>query len=192
MTTKELKKILHNHNLWLKEDGGECANLRGVDLEGADLEGANLEGANLRHAYLEGTNLQGANLQGADLRYAYLRHVYLRDANLQDADLRDANLRHTYLQGADLRWANLQGANLQDANLQDAELPSGYAFYSAIPWCVTIAPDRVLIGCQSHSLETWQNFSNEKIAKMHPRALEWWNEHKEKIIELAIKVKEEK
>jgi len=82
MNIDELKTILEQHKLWLEDNGGERANLRG-----ADLLDANLRGADLRGADLQGANLQGANLQGADLRWANLR-------------------------GADLRWANLRGADL--------------------------------------------------------------------------------
>ena len=57
------------------EDGGERADLHGVDLQRAglqqkDLRLADLHGANLQHAYLQGTDLRGADLRGADLDYA--------------------------------------------------------------------------------------------------------------------------
>ena len=50
-TEEELKKILENHQHWLKED---C--------DGWDLVGANLKGANLKGANLGGANLERANL----------------------------------------------------------------------------------------------------------------------------------
>lgn len=61
MTDKNIKKIIKEHEEWLKGTGkGARANLRGADLCGADLCGADLRGADLR----------GANLSGADLREA--------------------------------------------------------------------------------------------------------------------------
>ena len=58
MTEKELKKILHRHQLWLEgKEGGEQANLRWADLRGADLREADLCEANLRRANLCGANL---------------------------------------------------------------------------------------------------------------------------------------
>ena len=70
-TEEELKKIVENHQHWLKEDcdgwKDMSANLEGANLKGAYLKGANLEGANLY-----GANLKGANLKGANLEYAYL------------------------------------------------------------------------------------------------------------------------
>ena len=44
MEQEKLQKILENHNLWLREEGGERANLRVANLRGADLSGANLSG----------------------------------------------------------------------------------------------------------------------------------------------------
>ena len=68
VTEKELKKILHRHQLWLEgKEGGEQANLRWADLRGADLRGADLCGADLCGANLREVDLRGANLRWADL-----------------------------------------------------------------------------------------------------------------------------
>lgn len=54
MTEKELKKILHRHQLWMEnKEGGVQADLRWADLRGADLRGANLQGADLCGANLD-------------------------------------------------------------------------------------------------------------------------------------------
>lgn len=91
-----LKLVLDKHAKWIRgEDGGERANLYGVNLYGANLYGVNLSGANLYDADLCDADLRGANLCDADLRGADLR-----DANLCDADLRGANLRDANLYGA--------------------------------------------------------------------------------------------
>jgi hypothetical protein len=92
MNQDELNKILADHKVWLRGDGGKRANLWGAnlwgaDLRGADLRGAYLRGANLRNANLWGADLWGAYLRGADLRGAYLRGANLRNANLWGADL---------------------------------------------------------------------------------------------------------
>ena len=103
MTEKELKKILHRHQLWLEgKEGGEQANLRG----------ANLQGANLHRADLREVDLQGADLRGADLCRADLCGANLCGANLHRANLCGANLCGANLHRANLRRANLRGANL--------------------------------------------------------------------------------
>ena len=122
MTEKELKKILHRHQLWLEgKEGGEQANLQGADLCRADLCGANLREANLR----------GANLRGADLHRANLCGANLHRANLREADLCRADLC-----GANLCGANLCGADLCGANLREADLCRANLDFSCWPlWC---------------------------------------------------------
>ena len=74
ITATELKSILDQHQLWLDEKGGICANLSYANLTGANLTGANLEYANLWRA-----NLTDANLGGAYLEYANLTDAILPD-----------------------------------------------------------------------------------------------------------------
>jgi uncharacterized protein YjbI with pentapeptide repeats len=97
MNQDKLNKILADHKVWLRGDGGKRANLRDADLWGADLRCADLSRA----------NLWGANLWGADLWGADLKGANLRDANLWGADLRGADLRDVYLWGANLDFSCL-------------------------------------------------------------------------------------
>lgn len=129
MKADELKKILDQHEQWLKSGYGygkradlrranlrganlRRANLRGAHLGLANLQGANLSYANLQDTILQGANLSDANLQGANLRGANLSAVDFRRAELRRADFRDANLRSADLRGVDLRGANLRGADI--------------------------------------------------------------------------------
>ena len=86
-TEEELKKIVENHQHWLKEDCDGWEDMR-----------ANLEGANLEDAYLYGANLKGAYLKGAYLEDAYLEDANLKGANLKGAYLEDAKLYGAYLE----------------------------------------------------------------------------------------------
>ena len=93
MPSAKIKKVLGLHKKWLNNtQGGERADLSGVDLHEADLHGANLSGADLQEADLSGANLREANLSGADLSKADLRGADLHLANLSEANLRWANL----------------------------------------------------------------------------------------------------
>ena len=87
MNKDELKSILEQHELWIKNTGGKRAGLRWNNLQGADLQGADLRWADLQGANLQGANMQGANLQGANMQ----------SANLQGADLQGANLDYSCL-----------------------------------------------------------------------------------------------
>ena len=115
------------------------------------------------------TNLE--SLSDANLRGANLRDAYLRGADLSDADLSYADLSYADLRGADLRYANLRGADLIVLQMD--------------LWTAYITTNHIRIGCQSHILSEWENFTDEEISEMHPGALEYWNENKEVIISLC-------
>ena len=120
-TEEELKKIIENHQHWMKEDCNGWEDMR-ANLEGAVLRNANLYGANLRNAFLKGAYLEGANLRNAFLKGANLYGAFLKSAYLEGADLEGANLYGAYLYGADLESANLEGADLRNASLEGANL----------------------------------------------------------------------
>jgi hypothetical protein len=92
MTKEEIAAVLADHLKWLRDEGGQRADLSGADLSCANLSRANLSDADLRGANLSGADLSGANLFGADLSCANLRGANLFGANLSGADLRGANL----------------------------------------------------------------------------------------------------
>ncbi|EDG4142255.1 hypothetical protein GCS15_14670 [Listeria monocytogenes] len=81
MNQEELDIILENHGKWLRNEGGDRA-----DLSNADLKNTNLRFANLRLAYLRGADLSNANLRGANLRFADLRGADLNWVNWQHVE----------------------------------------------------------------------------------------------------------
>lgn len=119
---EELNKILKEHELWLKGEGGKRANLNNTDLSNANLNNTNLRCANLKYADLSSANLRYADLKGANLRCADLKFADLEYADLRHADLGDTNLRYTDLNYADLEYANLREADLRCAKLIGANL----------------------------------------------------------------------
>ena len=163
MKADELKKILAQHEQWLKAGYGygKRADLRGAYLRGANLRRANLRCAHLGLANLQDADLRLANLQDtilldANLSYADLRGANLRGANLSDADLRRADLRRADLRGANLRCANLRGADLELANLRGADID-----YSAWPlWCGSLdvkIDARIAAQLMYHTLRAMQS-----------------------------------
>ncbi|EAH2596893.1 pentapeptide repeat-containing protein [Listeria monocytogenes] len=109
MKQEELDIILENHGKWLRNEGGEKA-----DLSNADLKNTNLRFANLRRADLSGANLRHADLRRADLSGANLRHADLRRADLSYANLSYADLSYANLRRADLSYADLNWINWRD------------------------------------------------------------------------------
>ncbi|CBY75878.1 TPA: pentapeptide repeat-containing protein [Listeria monocytogenes] len=75
MNQEELDIILENHGKWLRNEGGEKADLSNADLKNTNLRFANLRFANLRLADLRGANLSNANLRFADLNWVNWQHV---------------------------------------------------------------------------------------------------------------------
>jgi len=125
--------------------------------------------------------LRDANLRSADLRGADLRGADMRDANLRSADLRGADLS-----SADLRGADLRGANLSYANLRGADL----IIITWAPWTTYITKGHIRIGCQSHTLSEWREFSDNQISEMDSRALDFWKKNKELIFGLCERFEE--
>ncbi|HAC2014338.1 TPA_asm: hypothetical protein GJA31_06250 [Listeria monocytogenes] len=88
MKQEELDIILENHGKWLRNEGGEKADLSNADLKN--------------------TNLRFANLRLADLRFADLSNANLSIADLSNANLSIADLRFADLSNANLSWVNWQ------------------------------------------------------------------------------------
>ncbi|ENA1576184.1 pentapeptide repeat-containing protein [Listeria monocytogenes] len=103
MKKEELDIILENHGKWLRDEGGERADLTGADLRHTNLTNAVLSGADLRH-----TNLTNAVLSGADLRHTNLTNAVLSGADLRHANLTNADLSNANLTNAVLTWVNWQ------------------------------------------------------------------------------------
>ena len=138
MDQNEIQEILEQHQLWLNNNGGKRADLRGVDLRGANLYSvqlgnaclslADLSYANLRNADLHNVSLFGANLHEADLH-----STDLSCADFGWANLNCTNLSYANLYGADLSDANLSGANLNGAILHNVKYNENTSFFA--PQC---------------------------------------------------------
>ena len=163
-----LKKILADHALWLRGDGGTRADL---------------SRANLRC-----TNLRGANLSRADLLYANLSGADLSDTNLRDTNLSRADLSDTNLRGADLLHANLLYANLRRANLLCAGNMREIKTLQIDTWRVAYTSNTLQIGCQSHSIEKWRKWNTAAGRKwidgMEDNALTWADKHLDLILQI--------
>src|SRR3990170_3782287 len=77
------------------------------------------------------------------------------------------NLGGTNLGGANLGGANLGGANLGGAKiLDDVIITKAPIQISGFEWPVTIWDRHMQIGCEFHSHEEWQNFSEADWLRM--------------------------
>jgi uncharacterized protein YjbI with pentapeptide repeats len=110
ISSEQLKKILEEHQKWLKSGGKEG-------------EMADLSNADLRKVNLKGVNLSEANLQNADLSEADLSEAILCETNFTKAKLCYANLQGTFcILPKQLAGTNLSGAKLPDVTVKFEEL----------------------------------------------------------------------
>jgi hypothetical protein len=115
-------------------------------------------------------NLSDANLSHANLSRANLSHANLSRADLSRADLSDADLRGADLRGADLRGADLRGADLRNCIGNMKQIKS----LQCDTWLISYTSTHLNIGCQTHTIEDWFDFSNDEISSMDNEALVWW------------------
>jgi uncharacterized protein YjbI with pentapeptide repeats len=134
LSKKEVAKIRHLHELWLRGDVGGAraiqrrdnfgsADLRYSNLTEADFAFSDLVNARLSYANLRRSDFSLSNLRGADLSHSVLKH-----ANLAEADLSGANLAH----------ADLSFADLSDVIIDESTIFSGANLTGArgIPGCL--------------------------------------------------------
>ncbi|EEO3418937.1 pentapeptide repeat-containing protein [Listeria monocytogenes] len=136
MKQEELDIILENHEKWLRDEGGERADLRCADLSNADLRHADLSNADLREA-----DLREVNLSYADLREADLRHADLREADLREADLNWVN------------WQDVRGLTVVAVQVDTTRKNNQITYIKELDIWTT--------GCFQGTLEELRNAVNE-------------------------------
>ena len=104
----------------------------------------------------------------------------LSRANLSGANLEGANLSETALRGADLSRADLRGADLSRADLSGADLRGANSDFkvfktvSGLTWDILLINDIITVGCQTHSLNNWLGFSDDRLDEMDDKALNFY------------------
>lgn len=142
MSDVDVKSVLEKHLNWLRDvEGGERADLSGINLGGVDLSGATLREADMLCTYLLGANLSRADLSGADLNRS----------DLNGADLSGADLRRADLCCADLSDANLRRADLGGTNLRGTKLPIGVRIISV----TGVGSEREMTTFRADTDEVW-------------------------------------
>ena len=181
ITKQELKEILNEHKLWLKDSSKgkkadlSSANLRSVDFRFADLSSAKFSSANLRFANLNSAKLSSADFSSANLSSANLIYANLSSSNLSSANLSSANLSSSNLSSANLSSANLSSSNLSFANLRSSDLSFANLRFADLSSANILifqyqrhpaycTGERLIIGCEDRSLVEWSS-EFERIGK---------------------------
>ena len=85
MDAEQLKEILQQHSLWLKDPKkGKRADLSGADLFGADLFGANLRGAKFTVELKDTVNLHHVVYDPCQFPFLALNHSFLESVKSSD------------------------------------------------------------------------------------------------------------
>ena len=174
LSKEELKESINQHLLWLNNKGGERLVLINYDLRGNDLSDSDLSGSNLSDSDLSGSNLSNSDLRRSDLRWS---------------NLSDNNLRWSNLSNSDLRWSNLSNSDLGYSNLRGSDLENTHVsrLYGH-PWEITVYPESLAIGCERHTIEEWERFTEKEIGMMDRQALAWWAKWQDSILSYATLV----
>ena len=104
--------------------------------------------------------------------------LWLRGEGGSRADLSEANLSRANLSEADLSGANLFRADLSWTNF-DGDFP---IIINTEIWSVIKCKNFIKIGCQTHSVDGWREFTDEQISRMDSKALVWWKKYKKFIL----------
>ena len=143
------------------------SNLSGSNLSGSSLSGSNLSGSNLSNSDLSNSDLSGSNLSGSDLR----------SSNLSNSDLSGSNLRSSNLSNSDLSGSNLRYVIGNGREIKSLQIGT---------YLVSYHKDILNIGCQSHTLDKWLNFTDEEIDAMDiDTSLDWWKLNKDILVTLV-------
>ena len=122
-------------------------------------------------------SLRGRNLSDSDLRCSDLRGSDLRGSNLSDSDLRGSDLRGSNLRGSDLRGSDLREVLGNGREVKSLQIGT---------YLVSYHKDILNIGCQTHTLDKWINFTDEEIDAMDRGiSLDWWKLNKDILITLV-------
>ena len=163
------------------------SDLRYSDLSNSDLSYSDLRYSDLSYSDLSNSNLRYSNLRGSDLSNSDLRDSDLRGSNLSNSDLRDSDLSYSNLRYSNLRGSNLRGSDLRGSDLRNI-IGNGREIKSLQigTYMVSYHKDILNIGCQSHTLNKWLNFTDEEIDRMDKgTSLDWWKLNKDILITLV-------
>ena len=117
-------------------------------------------------------NLSNSDLSYSDLSYSNLSYINLRGSNLRDSDLSNSNLNYSDLRGSDLSCVIGNGIEIKSLQIGT--------------YMVSYHKDILSIGCQTHTLDKWINFTDEEIDAMdRDTALDWWKLNKDILVTLV-------
>ncbi|EKZ4559139.1 pentapeptide repeat-containing protein [Listeria monocytogenes] len=154
MKKEELDIILENHGKWLRDEGGERADLTSADLRHTNLSNADLSNANLTNAVLSNANLSNANLTNA----------VLSNANLSNANLTNAVLTW-------VNWQDVRGLTVVAVQVDTTRKNNQIAYIKELHIWTTGCFQGKLYKLKSSIEKTHKD--NEKLRKRYYRVIDF-------------------
>ena len=130
------------------------------------------------------------------------RGVQINDIDLSNQDFSNLDIPNFLFWGDNLENTNFSGANLENAQFVDCNLTNTNFIGSKIrgdvltknpvyldygtPWKILILDTKIIMGCQCHTLEKWEEVSNAVLARIEPECVEAFNQFKNDIFKHAI------
>ena len=106
------------------------------------------------------------------IKNRYSGDVIKEVTSLRGSDLRGSDLSNSDLRGSDLRIIRGNGKEVKSLQIGT--------------YMVSYHKDILNIGCQSHTLNEWLNFTDEEIDRMDKdTSLDWWKLNKDILITLV-------
>jgi len=73
----------------------------------------------------------------------------------------------------------VEGNQIVEGDMEILNIPTKFNFYICHDtYTINIMSKIIKIGCETHTPEEWESFSDDKINAMDPNALEWWKKWK--------------
>jgi len=131
-------------------------------------------------------NLYGSDLLEFDLSGLDLSGVNLSGSNFCSTNLTDANLSGSHLTGTFFYKTNLTRALFFEAMRGEYILKKAPLSILTFHYNVLIFDAHMEIGCESHSFEEWEAFTDEEILRMDgEKAIRFWKTHKGHLLGLC-------
>lgn len=187
---KNHQKYLENnerlHQLFLIDVDLSSRNLSEVNLTNAVFIRCKLSLSNFTKSTLEGTLFSACdckksiffktNLNGAKFEYCILKFCSFNKASLENSSLIYSDLRGTSLKDVDLDTVNFRCVVGNSKEIKSLQIHNYQISYSK---------NILNIGCESHPIQDWIDFSDRQINRMDAHALTFWKQYKDIILTLV-------
>ena len=166
-------------------------NLTGKKFLYADFSGANFETADISSSIFDRTNFRGAKFNDVKFTGTVFSGSSFVGADFGNASFESASFNRAIMDLVDFRYAIFKNANLtnvKNSKLRMRGLVGDMLLFKSMQiedYFISYVGDQLAIGCQTHRLSEWENFSDSEIWIMDDgKSAEFWKKYKELIFQI--------